>query len=76
MSSKYNTFYSILMIGLAVALGLLLSGDFGSAALVSFVAFCLMLMMDKIIGSGAQKSVQKLRLEVASKNFKLDASMT
>tara|TARA_B110000285_G_C14556330_1_gene351530 strand:+ start:253 stop:459 length:207 start_codon:yes stop_codon:yes gene_type:complete len=47
------------MIGLAVALGLLLSGDFGSAALVSFVAFCLMLMMDKIIGSGAQKSVQK-----------------
>tara|TARA_B100000575_G_C22980174_1_gene565620 strand:+ start:371 stop:610 length:240 start_codon:yes stop_codon:yes gene_type:complete len=59
MDSKYNKLYSIVGIGLAVAVGLIITGNFAAASVASVIGFCLILMMDKIIGPGAEKRVQR-----------------
>tara|TARA_B100000401_G_C52302922_1_gene483477 strand:- start:178 stop:417 length:240 start_codon:yes stop_codon:yes gene_type:complete len=59
MDSKFNKFYSIIVILVAVVVGLIITGNFVAASVVSLIGLCLMLMMDQIIGPGAEKRVQR-----------------
>ena len=59
MDNKFNKFYSIVVIGVAVAVGLIITGNFVAASVVSLIGLFLMLMMDQIIGPGAEKRVQR-----------------
>ena len=59
MDNKFNKFYSFVVIVVAVAVGLIITGNFVAASVVSLIGLFLMLMMDQIIGPGAEKRVQR-----------------